>query len=237
MSPEEDILYMNVLGDKPYMMGVSPYFYTSLPQWNKNWYSSSESLWYDRWQQALDLLPDMIEIITWNDFGESSYICDTVPGQIVAGAEKYVNGFDHSAFRAVLPYFIQAYKAGNRNIDLPMDPTAMAWYRATPARIGSDGGTVWGQGGSDSAANGARDVVSVMAITVDDTEILVSIGGSRESFRTNSSNPVNYFELPFNGRSGPVTLSMNGKTVAGSEITNSVPATGYVNFNSVAIRL
>ena len=68
-----------------YMMGVSPYFYTSqclnlsasaggvsvvltlrtdLPQWNKNWYCSSESLWYDRWQQILEVQPDFVEIIT-----------------------------------------------------------------------------------------------------------------------------------------------------------------------------
>lgn len=29
ISPEEDRIYMNVLGSKPYMMGVSPHFYTS----------------------------------------------------------------------------------------------------------------------------------------------------------------------------------------------------------------
>jgi hypothetical protein len=28
----EDIMYMNVLGDKSYMMGVSPWFYTSMFQ-------------------------------------------------------------------------------------------------------------------------------------------------------------------------------------------------------------
>lgn len=68
-------------------MGVSPYFYTGmryanpsygepttnrdtdLPQYNKNWYSSSDSLWYDRWKQALDILPEYIEIIT------CKYIC------------------------------------------------------------------------------------------------------------------------------------------------------------------
>lgn len=35
-----------------------------LPQWNKNWYCSSESLWYDRWQQILEVQPDFVEIIT-----------------------------------------------------------------------------------------------------------------------------------------------------------------------------
>jgi len=35
-----------------------------LPQWNKNWYCSSESLWYDRWQQVLEVKPDFVQIIT-----------------------------------------------------------------------------------------------------------------------------------------------------------------------------
>lgn len=35
-----------------------------LPQWEKNWYSSSESLWFDRWQQVLEVMPDYVEIIT-----------------------------------------------------------------------------------------------------------------------------------------------------------------------------
>ena len=39
-------------------------FLIDLPQWNKNWYSSSESLWYDRWQQVLEIMPDFVEIIT-----------------------------------------------------------------------------------------------------------------------------------------------------------------------------
>jgi glucan endo-1,3-alpha-glucosidase len=107
---------------------------------------------------VLDLMPEFVEIITCepdacrpimvtpsnsgpgNDFGESSYICDATPRQIVQGAEKYVKDFPHSAFRAVLPYFIAAYKCGNRNMEVPHEDRAIAWYRTTPARCGSDGG-------------------------------------------------------------------------------------------------
>jgi hypothetical protein len=37
---------------------------TDLPQWDKNWYCSSESLWYDRWQQVMEVMPDFVQIIT-----------------------------------------------------------------------------------------------------------------------------------------------------------------------------
>lgn len=183
-------------------------------------------------------MPEYIEIITWNDFSESSYIADIVTAQVVSGAEVYVDGFDHSAMRSVLPYFIKAYKAGSKNVELPGDETAIAWYRTTPATAGGDAGTVWGQGGSESASVGARDVVSVITITVDETEFQISIGDASQTFLANgTANRVNYFEMPFNGALGDVSLTMNGKTSTGPAISNTLPSTGYVNFNAAAIQL
>lgn len=90
----EDGLYKGALRGKAYMMGVSPWFYTSkstagrpgrervaadnsgcvagLPQWNKNWHSSGESLWFDRWAQILELKPDFVQIITCRNSSMSS---------------------------------------------------------------------------------------------------------------------------------------------------------------------
>ncbi len=74
-----------------------------------------------------------------NDYGESSYINAPISHQVVSGADTYVTGFDHTAFRFVLPYFISAYKAGNADVSIPTEG-AVAWYRTTPATICSDGG-------------------------------------------------------------------------------------------------
>lgn len=257
MSDEEDKLYKSVLGEKPYMMGVSPSFYvsksssppspittinltsTDLAQWSKNWYTSSESLWYDRWLQVLDVLPDSIEIITWNDFSESSYIADIIPEQITAGAESFVEGFSHSALRSILPYFIQAYKAGTTDIPLPGGETAIAWYRTTSAGLGSDGGTVWGQGGTQSAGVGAKDVVSVVTVTMGEEEVLVRIGeeGGQSFLANGTGKRVSYFEVPFDGKTGEVRLEMGGRGVVGPAISAVLPPTGYVNFNALAIGL
>lgn len=77
-----------------------------------------------------------------NDFGESSYIRDPQrPSQVVPGAEKYVVGHSHDAFRATLPYLIQVYKAaGGGARVVPERDCAVAWYRTTPAACGPDGG-------------------------------------------------------------------------------------------------
>ncbi|KAI0969639.1 glycoside hydrolase family 71 protein [Xylaria arbuscula] len=256
MSTGNDVAYQSVLQDKPYMMGVSPYFYTSMilrlpsPQYSlrltkhaadlpgKNWYSSSDSLWFDRWSQVFDINPEYIEIITWNDYGESSYINAPIDHQIVAGAGTYVDGFDHTAFRFVLPYFISAYKAGNTDVDLPSEG-AVAWYRTTPAAVCGDGGTVWGQGGSSSAAQGTKDVVSVIALTNAATDITVQIGsGASQPVSASSTvGKASFYEVPINGATGAVTVTLNGKSTTGPEISNSCPSVGYVNFNAVAIQV
>jgi hypothetical protein len=58
------------------MMPISPWFYTDLPGFDKNWLWRGDDLWFDRWEQAMSLStpPEWIEILTWNDYGESHHI-------------------------------------------------------------------------------------------------------------------------------------------------------------------
>src|SRR5437667_8662823 len=53
---------MDALGGKPYMMAISPWFYADLPRWGKNWLWRGDDLWYDRWQQAIELQPALVEV-------------------------------------------------------------------------------------------------------------------------------------------------------------------------------
>ncbi|KAI2636830.1 glycoside hydrolase family 71 protein [Xylaria nigripes] len=237
MTTDNDIAYQSTLQGKSYMMGVSPYYYANLP--GKNWYSTSDSLWFERWSEVMEINPNFVEIITWNDFGESSYINAPVDHQIVAGAGKYVNGYDHSSFRFVLPYFIAAYKAGSVDVGIPQEG-AMAWYRTTPASICNNGGTVWGQSGTESAAMGTLDVVSIIALTYAPTDIHVQIGAwdaGQSVSPIETLGKASFYQVPVNGRSGAVTITLNGKSTTGPQIINSCPASGVVNFNAVSIQV
>lgn len=43
---------------------------------------------------------------------------------------------------------------------------------------------------------------------------------------------MQFVQLPFNGRTGAVTVSIHGQTGTGPvQISNSCPSTGFVNFN------
>ena len=91
-----DLAYANALSGKPYIarkletdlnigkakpdlffLAVSPWFFTHYGtevSYSKNWVFPSDLLWYTRWQEILQLKPRFVEIITWNDYGESHYI-------------------------------------------------------------------------------------------------------------------------------------------------------------------
>lgn len=71
-----------------------------------------------------------------------------------------------------------------------------------------------------SATHGARDVISVMAVTRGLASITVTVGDShRMTFETNSRDTVSYFEVPFNSHTtGPVWLDLNGRVAEGPEI-------------------
>jgi aminopeptidase I len=62
MDTSGDESWISMLGDKPYMMPVSPWFYTNLPQWGKNWLWRGGDLWHQRWQQVIDLQPALVEV-------------------------------------------------------------------------------------------------------------------------------------------------------------------------------
>lgn len=57
-----DKAWMKALAGKPYMMPVSPWFYTNLPQWQKNWLWRGDDLWHYRWKQVMDLQPALVQV-------------------------------------------------------------------------------------------------------------------------------------------------------------------------------
>lgn len=74
------------------IIAVSPWFsthYGSEVSYSKNWVFPSDLLWYDRWQEILALGPRFVEIITWNDYGESHYVGPLSSPHTDDGASKW----------------------------------------------------------------------------------------------------------------------------------------------------
>jgi hypothetical protein len=133
MDTYTDASYIQYLEGKPYMFAVSPWFYTSLPGYNKDWLWKGDSLWVDRWQEllALNPMPEFVQIISWNDYGESHYIgpvYDKALASLSIGRAPYdyITNMPHDGWRDILPFFIDMYKTGQGTVKTE---TAVFWYR------------------------------------------------------------------------------------------------------------
>ncbi|WWC88604.1 uncharacterized protein L201_003517 [Kwoniella dendrophila CBS 6074] len=134
---------------KPYMASVSPLFFTHYGTegewaWNKNWiYRSDDLLLPTRFLQLLSLppweSPEMLQIISWNDFGESHYIGPILGAQ--PGSEDWTNGMNHEGFKMMTKYFIKQWKdqvqrppsTKNDNLESTLEADErgkmIVWYR------------------------------------------------------------------------------------------------------------
>jgi glucan endo-1,3-alpha-glucosidase len=99
-----------------------------------DWYRAGETNLPERMEQILDLQPDFVEVLTWNDAGESHYVGDFWQEQI-AGTDEgaYTDGYDHTGWQQVIKPFITAFK--NNATDISQikpdgdSPVGALWYR------------------------------------------------------------------------------------------------------------
>ena len=130
-----DASYLHFMGgedngsNQKYMMPISPWFYTNLPQYKKNWMWKSEDAWYTRWVQILRLQPEYVQIISWNDFGESHYIGPTFGSEVVMEHPDtpydYTKRMEHTGWLKTLPFWIDMYKTGTATVN---KEEVVAWY-------------------------------------------------------------------------------------------------------------
>lgn len=84
--------------------------------------------------QILDLQPDFVEVLTWNDAGESHYVGDWYADQVAGSTiANYAGGFDHKGWLQVITPFIKAYKQGATSLSAikppGSSPVGALWYR------------------------------------------------------------------------------------------------------------
>ncbi|KAK1990526.1 hypothetical protein LX36DRAFT_592420 [Colletotrichum falcatum] len=241
-----DASYDMYLGpNKPYMMPVSPWFYTNLPGYNKNWMWRGDDLWFDRWQQVQWWKPEFVQIISWNDYGESHSIGPNRDKSMEAfriGKAPYNFVLPHDGWRETLPFSIDMYKHNTTTID---SERLVTWYRPNPRMACNDGGT---SGNTASQLqlefrpwNVARDAVFFTALLAQSATIEVTVGGVKQKASW-SSEPEGgaglYHGSALYGSTGDVHVRVlrDGSVVAevsGAPITEDCSQTsGYANWNA-----
>lgn len=246
MTTDQDTAYLNVLGSKTYMMPASPWFYTNLPNYNKNWVWRGDDLWYDRWQQILQKSPSMVMILTWNDYGESHYVGPIHDSGIPQGAGTYVNNMPHEGWLNFLPLYIDAYKGGNGMPSASSSPgrcdnnteKISYWYRRNPGNSGFDGGTTGNTASQGQVTlppqNVLQDKVFFTILVSRPSSVSVQIGNNTKTMLSAPTAGVSHFNVPFGGQTGAVTIRIerNGQIAASATGPAITPAVGLVNWNA-----
>lgn len=242
-----DASYKQFLGGKPYMMPVSPWFYTNMPGYNKNWLWRGDSIWAARWLQIEWWQPEFVQIISWNDYGESHHIGPIRDKAMVAfetGQAPFNYVVQHDGWRAFLPFVIDRYKTGSATIQ---HEGIVAWWRPNPNNVCSDGGT-----SANTASqlqlefqpnNILEDAVFFSALLQgreDKVDVYVGDEPSPAGFFMSPEGGAGLFHgsVALNGRRGPVRIDIwrGGKVVANlvgkMDITDKCSAGGLANYNA-----
>ncbi|CAG9942871.1 unnamed protein product [Clonostachys rosea f. rosea IK726] len=241
-----DKSYAQALAGKPYVAPVSPWFFTHYgPEvdYSKNWVFQGDTLWYDRWQQILQLQPRFLEIVTWNDYGESHYVgrLDSPHGD--DGNSKWVYGFPHNGWLDMAVPFISAYHDGASDATSYITENKIVyWFRPTRSDLDCDATDTTMEDANNSTGNYFKgrpdgwetmeDKVFIVTLLTEAGRLEVTAGGKTESFEA----PKGPAKFSVDMAAGAVTFRLyNGDKVvlegdAGMQILDYCPC-GIYNFN------
>ncbi|PLB45533.1 alpha-1,3-glucanase/mutanase [Aspergillus steynii IBT 23096] len=244
---EGDTAYVNALKGKPYIAPASGWFFTHFGgevPYSKNWVFPGDLLWYNRWQEILNLGPRFIEIVTWNDYGESHYIGPLASPHTDDGASKWVMDMPHGGWLEMSKPFIAAYKAGDKNVNNYIkDEKLVYWYRPTPRDLNCDATDSTMQGNPNNASgnffrgrpNGwetMKDEVFVVSLLKSPATVEVTSGQTNRKFEAPAG--ASAFAVPMGVGEQKFSFARDGKVVQGAtslkKIVNSCIC-GLYNFN------
>jgi hypothetical protein len=213
---------------------VSPWFSTHFgPEvsYSKNWVFPSDLLWFNRWTNILKSKPQFVEIITWNDYGESHYVGPLSSKHTNDGSSKWANDMPHNGWLDMAKPFIEAYKKGASSPDqFIASDQLIYWYRPTPGSINCDATDTAGR---PDGWNQMADSVFVVALLTSPGTVVVSSGPDTTTFSAPAGATA--FEVPMRVGAQQFTLKRGSQTVLSGrslrDVSDVCPC-GLYNFNA-----
>ena len=191
---------------KPWMAGVAPYYFRALEP--DNWLNAQDDgMWVDRWMNLLKVKPSFIEIVTWNDFGESSYIG---PANTLSTDVDYYGNLTHTGFYNMAKIFIKAYKAGQTEISVtPEDEDVFLMYRTQPVKSNGIEDTASWQQNLPKNATSCKDNVYTFSFLTEPATVYLKSG--------DTTYPI---EAPAGVSKGTVPFQLGSQSITASRPLN-----------------
>ncbi|KAG9013645.1 hypothetical protein FRB90_005817 [Tulasnella sp. 427] len=188
-----------------YMTTVSPLFFVHYSGRNSIW-RSDDHLYARRWEDLFSHrdLVDAVQIVTWNDYGESTYIGPI--GKDMPSGTTWVTGFDHTPFLQMTGYYASAFKTGQW-------PTITSdkvffWSRSHSKNAGASNDGL----GKPTNWDWTDDTLWIVLFSTGSGSLKVTMGSSSNTFSVSSG--VNKFTLPASQTSSvTAVLTRNGAQV------------------------
>ncbi|KAL5381236.1 hypothetical protein DPSP01_007229 [Paraphaeosphaeria sporulosa] len=227
VSDADDSTYLSAAhgAGKLFIMGVSPLQFKHIDSSDNNWYRRGEGNLELRLEQALTLQPDMIELQTWNDAGESHYMGNWWEEPIAkTPILDYVRDYDHKGYWQVLGPFIQAWKRGDSTtagiVPSGKDVQGAFWHHTLTvnADCGADAF------GKPRDFGNAEDVVSgIILVAVGKTGLVARVkNGDRELGQVDLVEGYNRFKVEGLGDGSVSVKVVDGSGAAVAEATGSL---------------
>ncbi|KAF2787918.1 glycoside hydrolase family 71 protein, partial [Melanomma pulvis-pyrius CBS 109.77] len=244
---QNDATYTKWLGDKGYIAPVSPWFNTHYgPEvsYSKNWVFPGDLLWYNRWNEILELSPRFLEIITWNDYGESHYIGPLSSKHTDDGNSKWVNDMPHNGWLDMAKPFIAAYKAGEKSpAKFITEDQLVYWYRPTLKSLNCDATDTTmedapnPQGnyfkGRPDGADSLQDAVFVVALLKEAGKVTAISGANSKTFDAPAG--ASAWQVDMSVGAQKFSLERDGKEVMSEvslrDVMDTCPC-GLYNYNA-----
>ncbi|OIW25565.1 putative alpha-1,3-glucanase/mutanase [Coniochaeta ligniaria NRRL 30616] len=242
-----DSAYVNALNGKAYIAPVSAWFSTHFgPEvpYSKNWVFPSNLLWYDRWNEVLALGPLFLEIITWNDYGESHYIGPLHSPHFDDGNSKWTNDMPHGGWLDMAKPFISAFHAGATSANSFVTTDQLIyWYRPNPRTLNCDATDTTMVQADNSSGNyfmgrpngweDMQDSIFVVAMLTQPGTVTVTSGSNTKSF--DGPAGISSYTVDMGLGKQQFWLTRNGQTVLSAvslkDVTSVCPC-GIYNFNA-----
>jgi len=199
----DDWFYINQLGGR-YATTVSNWMFAHHNY--KNMYQrGDEHLINNRWEQVVGMRDQLtfLEIVTWNDFGESDYF-GPIKGAMPAGT-TWAEGFPHTAWFDMSQYYITAFKTGS----YPAITQDVIYYWSRPHPTFA---TAYADGlPPPSGFDWAEDFLWAAVFSTAQASVTLKMGGSQQTFAVGPG--VTKLKIPT--APGQITVAMvrNGQTI------------------------
>jgi glucan endo-1,3-alpha-glucosidase len=197
------------------MAGITPNYWGNLqPASGRRYFESYGGEGLDvQWRSVIANQPDWVNIVTWNDFNESTYICPVEDSGQYLSALTTPHRYSHKGYLELSKYYIAWYKSGKAP-SLGGDSIFYFYRTHSKAAVAANANDV----PVTSLAGDVQDSIYTTVFLTASAQLKVSSGGT---VTTNTlAAGISNIRTPFKPGPQSLTLYRNGQQVISSQGSN-----------------